>query len=276
MKEKVVKFGTHVYWKYPFLRPYMAFIHRTFFIKPKFSGWGMKTEAELPWDDEYSGEIFLKANEDIKKIFEFTQIPTGPNRNNIDVLMWRHWIVSYATRHAIEFAKSKDFNFVECGVGDGLTTFFALREIVAHKKTTSQLSMHLYDSWSAMRKEGLFESELNYVGRYGNLDINRTKRNLTEFKEGIVYHQGYIPQAFHLPPDPPNSIVYLSIDLNSAQPTLDTLHFFFPRLARGGIILFDDYGQVGYVDTRKTIDKFFSDKPGILLKLPTSQAIYYR
>lgn len=276
MKSQIYKIGKKIYWKYPKIRPYVAFIHRRIFIKPKFSGWGMNTEAEFPWNDEYSGNIFRKANEDLKKNFEFSKIPTGANKNNIDNALWRHWIVSYAVRHAIEFTECDKFNFVECGVGDGLTAFFALREISGNVKTKDKSNMYLYDSWSSMRKKGLLEDELDYVGRYSELDIDRTKKNLIEFKDVVVYHQGYIPESFNSNLNSPDFIVYLSIDLNSARATIDTLNFFFPRLLKGGTILFDDYGQIGYADTRKSIDKFFLDKPGILLKLPTSQAIYYR
>jgi len=48
------------------------------------------------------------------------------------------------------------------------------------------------------------------------------------------------------------------------------------KLVKGGIILFDDYGWAGYEDTKKAIDSYFSEKSGILMKLPTGQAIYYR
>ena len=76
-------------------------------------------------------------------------------------------------------------------------------------------------------------------------------------------------------PESPHSIVYLHIDLNSAKPTLAALNFFYPRLVKGGVILFDDYGWREYKDTKKVVDEFFSSKPGILLKLATGQAIYY-
>ena len=54
------------------------------------------------------------------------------------------------------------------------------------------------------------------------------------------------------------------------------LELFFPKLQDRGIILFDDYGAINYLDTRKIIDNFFRDKPGILMELPTGQAIYYK
>ena len=76
-------------------------------------------------------------------------------------------------------------------------------------------------------------------------------------------------------PDPPDTIFYLHIDLNSAKPTEHALEFFYPRLVVGGVILFDDYGWDAYEDTKNTIENFFKDKPGLLMKIPTGQAIYF-
>ena len=66
MQEKFVKMGKYFYHRYPFLQPFLGFIDRKFFLKAKFSGSGMMTEHELPWNDEYQGEIFRKASNDIK------------------------------------------------------------------------------------------------------------------------------------------------------------------------------------------------------------------
>ena len=107
------------------------------------------------------------------------------------------------------------------------------------------------------------------------MDISVTKKNLSEFGDNVIYHQGYIPSVCQNPPNSPKSIVYLHIDLNSAMPTKDVLEFFYPRLVSGGVILFDDYGGIGYEDTRRVIDEYLSDKAGIIIKLPTGQAIYF-
>lgn len=234
-----------------------------------FDGWYMKTWQELPWNGGIGNEHFLCAAQDIKQ-FEFS----GEGKiylSNIDELLWRHWVVSYCVRHAIEFI-DEDIDMVECGVCDGVTAFFALRELKGHN---SCAKMHLYDAWSHMRGDLLLESEKSHEGDYSKLTIQRTKRNLSEF-DNVVYHQGYIPESLHKEPDPPEKISYLSIDLNSSIPTVAALEFFFPRLVRGGVILFDDYGWIGYGDTKRAVDKFFKNKPGILMPLPTGQAIYYR
>jgi hypothetical protein len=275
MKSKLVKTFRPVYYKFPILRPIMAFFHRKFLTETKFSGFGMKTSHDLPWNDEYDWEVFRKASIDVKKNFEFSKDAAQIDQNNVDELKWRHWIVAYCVRHAIRLANTSEYNFAECGVGDGVSAFFSLREILGQKNFSKKFSMHLYDSWMAMKGEVLLESEMPHAGKYANLSVEKTKRNLAEFKDNVVYHQGYVPESFMTPPSSPNSIVYLHIDLNSAKPTIDTLEFFLPKLVRGGVILFDDYGWTGFVDTKLAVDAFFKDKPGVLMKLPTGQAIYY-
>jgi len=274
MREKIIKALRPIYYKVPILKPYMAFVHRKFFIKTKFSGWGMKTIHELPWNDEYDWDIFRKASIDVKNL-EFSKDAAQIDRNNIDELLWRNWIVCYAIRHAIKFTNIDHYNFVECGVADGCSAFFALRELSGQKSIEGKFLMHLYDSWTAMRNEGLLESEVYHIGKYAELNIEKTKKNLAEFNDHVIYHQGFIPESLHLPPESPKSIVYLHIDLNSAKPTVGALDFFLPRLVKGGVILFDDYAWYGYEDTKKTIDAYFRDKSGIIMKLPTGQAIYY-
>ena len=188
--------------------------------------------------------------------------------------MWRHWIVSYSIKHAIEFTKTDEYNFVECGVADGLSAFYALREIKENNLPKSK--MHLFDSWGPMREEDLLESEIESENRYSELKLIETKNNLKEFRDSTIYYQGYIPEIFKQDPQPPSSIVYMHIDLNSTKPTIDCLNHFFPKLISGGVILFDDYGWNNHKDTKHTVDEFFADKPGILMHLPTAQAIYFR
>jgi len=242
-----------------------------------FKGWGLKTWRDVPWNGGVRNDIFLKANRDVISMFDFSG-DSGATAANVGTLTWRHWNVSFAVRYALEFSKKKDMDLVECGVCDGLTAFFALRELSGRKEEgkISKFRMHLYDSWMPMRDGDLSASEANAVWHYDNSDVQRVKKNLHEFRENVIYHQGYIPESLVSQPQPPKSMVYLHIDLNSAKATLESLKFFYPRLVDGGVIIFDDYGSVLYSDTKVIVDKFFADKSGILMPLPTGQAIYFR
>ena len=89
----------------------------------------------------------------------------------------------------------------------------------------------------------------------------------------MIFNEGFIPGSFATATNP-EKIMWLHIDLNSSQPTLAALEFFFDRLQKGGVVLFDDYA--GYPDTKRITDTFFKDKPGILLPLPTGQAVFFK
>lgn len=273
-KNNLIKCGQEIYSKHPALRPVLSFIKKKFFDKPKFIGWGMTTIHEPPWLNNSEGEKFLEINEFIKRKFMFSKKIQGISSEIMNDLRWRHWNVAYAVKHAIKFAKTENYTLVECGVEWGYTAFFALRTI-SNEIEKSKFSMHLYDAWEDMKEEGLLESESWHVNLYKKLDIDLTRKNLSEFSNNIVYHKGHIPDSLISKPESPESIFYLHIDLNSSKPTLATLEFFYPRLVSGGVILFDDYGWEQYEDTKNTIKLFFEKKSGILMKLPTGQAIYF-
>jgi len=275
MNKNIEQFAVRFYLSHPRLRKFMDFVRDTFFpIKPRFIGPGIKINHDPPWVDESKDSVFNQTSNDIKK-FHFGSVQsTGVDVHRIDTLLWRHWIVSYSVKHAIEFAKTDEYNFVECGVADGFSAFYALREIKEKNLPTSK--MHLFDSWGPMREEDLLENEIESKDRYSELKLSATKNNLKEFEDLIIYYKGYIPEIFEESTQPPSSIVYLHIDLNSTNPTIACLDYFFPKLVEGGVILFDDYGWNNHKDTKHAVDNFFKDKPGILMQLPTAQAIYFR
>lgn len=269
------KFILKIYQNNPSLRPFIRKIRDVIRpIKPGFSGWGMTTVHAPPWENHSDAKVFLDAVRDIKKKKFRLVKSTGLDSDTIDGVMWRHWIVSYAIRYSIEFSNSQEMNFVECGVGEGITAFFALRQIINNQKSAKISTMHLYDAWAPMKKDFLLENEFDSEGKYSELSIQMPKENLDEFKKLTIYHQGYIPESFNKEPKNPESIIFLHIDLNSSIPTLEALKFFFPRLQKRGVILFDDYGAVNYSETRKLIDEFFKDKDGIVFETPTGQAIF--
>jgi hypothetical protein len=271
MKKSILKVCTNTYRKYPTLRPILDIFYNKFILKPTYSGSGISCFADLPWNGTYNDKIFKKSFDDLKKLsFNSKEVIYS----DLESAKWKLWIMSFATRFAIQFAKTENYVFVECGVAEGLSTFISIREIKA--KINDNYVFHLYDSWGTMRLVDLVESELTSKNKYSTLDINITKRNLSEFEDNLIFHQGYIPESFNVSPEPPNNICYIHIDLNAAKPTLSALEFFYPKLVEGGVILFDDYGVIGHPDTKKTVDEFLMDKGGIFLKEPTGQAIFFK
>lgn len=271
MKSKILNYGRDLFYRYPYLQPLLMWGKSIFFPKAKFYGWGMSTQAVLPQIDD-DGKVFRETSYSIKK-FHFNRRLYGIDKDSVDSLLWRHWIVITAVRYSIKISNQNHHNFVECGVGEGLTAYFSLEEIKKFNKIEN-FSMHLYDAWGTMKKDQLNKKE-SYVKNLEELDIKTAKNNLAEYNEYIVYHEGYIPESLHVKPDSPDLVSYLHIDLNAAKPTIDALDFFYPRLLKGGVILFDDYGSETYDETMIAINQFFRNKPGTIFKFPTGQAAYF-
>ena len=104
MNKKIYRIFEKIYQRVPVLRSFMRYTNNKVFHvtnPPKFSGWKMTSQHELPWIDKYNWDNFRQSAQDIKKQFEFSNLDY--NKDNIDTLLWRHWIVSFSVRYAIKF-----------------------------------------------------------------------------------------------------------------------------------------------------------------------------
>ena len=265
--------GKKFYKNNPSIRPFVDLVRNKKPDVVKFSGWGMTSIHEFPWNDPYQGENFRKANRNIINDFDFSEDTTSALRN-LDALRWRHWNISYGVRYCLEFSETTEYNFVECGVAEGITSFFVLSEI-DNDQLIKKSTLYLYDAWADMKDKYLLDSEKHSIGKYKKLSIERTKNNLSKFKTKKFFYKGYIPEVL-VNSNIPKTICYLHIDLNSSKPTQGALEVFYPILVKGGVIIFDDYAHSGYEDTKTVVDEFFKNKSGLLQKLPTGQAIYYK
>jgi len=257
---------------------------KSFFISSgmTFNGWGMTTYTNLPWQDTKNKDSieFEKINKKLimlvkKKKFVLSQILKEEEKlkhvlKTLDELKWRHYVVYISTLLAIKTSKKK-INFVECGVCDGLTIFYALNAL----KKKGNFSVFLYDSWKEMKKEFLKDNELHHLGDYGYLSLKNTKKNLKRFNKNLIYNVGYIPNIFdhHIYPE---NLSWLHIDLNASKPTIDVLNFFYKKINSNGVILFDDYNHLSYEPTKIAIDNFFKNKKGQFINFPTGQSIFIK
>ncbi|TPQ28519.1 class I SAM-dependent methyltransferase [Methylomonas sp. EFPC3] len=248
---------------------------------PTFQGWGMSTFTHTPWGSATDlGDIEQAFNETCGQLtelvkndgFKLTQFKPAERLSMLNSLMWRHYIVFWSATFAAKYAPRGTHNFVECGVCDGLTSFFALS---AASGCGNDWGAYLYDAWEAMRGDLLLDSEKANQGEYGYLNVDVTRANLAKFGDRVRFNKGYIPESF-AQSENPEAIVWIHIDLNSATPTIAALDFFWPRMVSGGVVLFDDYAWAGYEDTRNLILQWLKGKEGTLLPLPTGQALIFK
>ncbi len=253
--------------------------------RPNFIGWyGMSLRTLPPWINTSSksknklGQEFLHADKELRelvlkgefRILQFEQYKNVGLFELLDGLMYRHYIVFWSAIIAANNTNSKLKNYVEVGVADGLCMYFT-NKAITQALTDCDYKTYLYDTWGDV--ELFNQSTTGKESGYNYLDINVTKKNLNKYKEYTVYKQGVVPDTFN-GENEPNEITWISIDLNSAPPTIDTLNYFWDRLEDGGVILFDDYAQPAYVDTKNAIDLWTTQHSNAtLMQLPTSQGI---
>jgi O-methyltransferase len=273
---------------YKFLKGQKSIIKE--FIKPgpmdtaSFEGWfGMSLMTAPPWDNILDSDnlasIFLDIDKKLIKqvkngdfrLTQFEQYKFYDIDKTLTELKWRHFIVFWTAYYSILSTKSNSHNLVEAGVADGLTIYYAINAV---RSIGVNYTAFLYDAWEGVEIDN--PSTFGKSIQFEFLNIDVTRNNLIDYKNNILYKKGYIPATL-TGEDEPSSISWLSIDLNSMQPSIDFLDYYWDRILAGGVVLFDDYAQPAYIDTKKAIDRWvIENKNALILQLPTSQAILFK
>lgn len=152
----------------------------------------------------------------------------------------------------------------ECGAYEGATACFiaeALREAGLRRQVL------LFDSFEGLSAPDAIDGA---YWRSGDLTAAeaRARENLREF-DTIEFYRGWIPTRFPEVADRRFAFVHIDVDLHA--PTRDSLEFFYPRTAPGGLIVCDDYGFTSCPGARAAMDAFFATRPEPVVHLPTGQ-----
>ena len=237
-----------------------------------------------PWDSIFEGiEVdsalgFQRANNTLEtqiksKKFQLTQFAHLPDQSTaLTPLKWRHFFVYWSALSAAKATKKEFINLVEMGTCDGLTAYFAMSSM---EDLGVNFKCYMYDAWTAMKGDDLFESEKSKAGMYSYLNLNTTLSNLEYFEKQTIFNKGYIPDSFSSSNNPAE-ISWIHIDLNAAAPTRSSLEFFYSSMLKGGIFLFDDYASHDHIETKRVVDEFFHLKNVNLLQLPTGQCMVFK
>lgn len=237
-----------------------------------------------PWDPKSSDEIGLEFAEvnkrllaglNAKEIVYGGGYETDGYGNLLKERLWRHYIIYWTSKFAAKNTQTEKINIVEAGVWYGMSTTYAISALQNTLGQSLNYEVFLYDAWEGMKEENLTQSEKYRTGEYSYLSLEQTKSNLRDFHESCRFIKGHIPDVLVENPGP-SDLSWLHIDLRSSMPTLRTLEHFFPKLLPGGLVLFDDYSHSIYKSIRIAIDDYCKKLNGLLLPLPTGQAIFFK
>jgi len=158
-------------------------------------------------------------------------------------------------------------DFAECGVYKGGTAFLISYTLKNYSKQSNKL--HLFDTFTGMPVIDSEDTSKHSKGDFGGVSLNQVKNYIKDYPF-VVFHPGLIPETFKEVKDRKFSFVHIDVDLY--QTTRDCCSFFYDRMIRGGVMVFDDYGFPRYeLAERKAVDEFFNDKPEIPVCLRTGQ-----
>ena len=177
---------------------------------------------------------------------------------------WTSFERKWNLKELLKQTKGVVGDFAECGVFRGGSAYFMCLEA-----KTSGRHVHLFDSF-----EGLSEPQVEESHHWskGDLAISEQslRENLAQFDNFSTY-AGWIPERFDEVEDLQFSFVHIDVDL--AQPTGDSIAFFFPRMSPGAIMLLDDHGSAMCPGARNAALTYFADRPEEVLDLATGQGL---
>jgi len=162
----------------------------------------------------------------------------------------------------------------ECGVGQGFASAYICECVQLSPYHDSHFAIDTYEGLYADR---VYEMEDKYWKQgdlsYSFEEVSSRLDNIEATQGLLEYVKGRIPEAFKQL-DPEEEYRFVHIDVDLAEPTADSLDYFYPRMVEGGIILFDDYGYEQCPGARYEINEFFRnfDAEEGVVELPTGQA----
>ena len=106
------------------------------------------------------------------------------------------------------------------------------------------------------------------------LHLRETSENIVynkmPYKEMVEIRKGYFPETTKGIED---IFAFVNLDMDLYQPTIEGLHFFYPKMSIGGIILIHDYFTEIYPNIEKAVSDFEKEIGFRLYKMPIGDDI---
>ncbi len=178
----------------------------------------------------------------------------------------------YALYKAVEYLSVTRIpgDIVECGVWRGGSMMCAALTLLEAGDTCRRL--YLYDTFAGMVPPDATDvdfkgrsaigqlsaeqrTEDSYIWAYAPLEAVRGNMASTGYPEDQVsYVCGPVEQT--IPATVPEAIALLRLDTDWYSSTRHELDHLFPRLAKGGVLIVDDYGH--WQGARRAVDEYFA------------------
>ena len=201
-----------------------------------------------------SGKTFFANDQAFHALYELAQSKTDMAGSDNPFRRQRH----HTLTQLLKFADMNAGDVCELGSWRGLSAYQ-----IAHflRSSNKNVLFHIFDSFEGLSeietadlpKTQMRDAEANeQLRKEFACSLEIVKRNLSEF-DFIRYYKGWVPERFHEVED--RSFSFVHIDLDLYQPIRDSFEFFYPKLIKNGIMVFDDYGSSSFPGAKRAIDE---------------------
>ncbi len=159
-------------------------------------------------------------------------------------------------------------DLAEVGVYKGGTAKLLSLTVSPRVKKT----LHLFDTFSGMPPTEA-QVDHHHEGDLGDTSLEAVQRQLRDC-DNVRFYKGFFPHTAG--PIENSRFCMIHIDVDIYKSVKDSCEFFYPRLEKGGVMIFDDYGFSSCPGARKAVDEFFTDKAEIPVYLPSGQCVVIR
>jgi O-methyltransferase len=183
----------------------------------------------------------------------------------------RHSLVSpdrmFMLLQWLDFALAAAGEVAEFGVWRGGTA------LLLHQRLLSRApdrTLHLFDSFAGLPAPNPGCDNHHRKGDFADTSEVEVRRMFSD-SAGVVIHAGLFEETVAAVASRLFCFAHIDADLYSSVRFAS--EFIFPRLSRGGVIVYDDYGFRTCAGAKTAVDEFFAGSTTRPIYLPTGQCI---
>ncbi len=180
-------------------------------------------------------------------------------------LQWRVHTILWGARHASKL----EGDFVECGVNKGGMAR-AIIDYLGFERSGKKF--YLFDTFEGFAVDLLLDSEKEKYAKgtpYSD-SYAAVKETFREFSN-VEIVKGAVPHTLNEVSI--DKVAFLSIDMNCVQPEIAAMDFFWPKMAKGGVIILDDFAYTGFEGQNLAHTEWAKKNNIGILTLPTGQGL---
>jgi hypothetical protein len=130
--------------------------------------------------------------------------------------------------------------------------------------------LYLFDTFEGMPEVDAGSDGVFSAGDFGDTSGDEVAAYLAGFPNVHIIKGVFPDSVSGLDPER-LTYRFVHLDLDICDSTTRALEFFYPRMARGGVIMSHDYTRLTAPGVRRAFDDFFKDRPETIVPLWQSQ-----